>query len=133
MDLVEYNPLSWAPEWVADMGPFVIRGIGLLTARVNAEKHAVQRFTVFVKPHNRVLVVDLRTGEITLNRTTYLTPSGLIKRRMIWFRRMVLSEANAFREPTCSYYGLGWQATVDGRNVKFGLRILPDGSIKQGL
>ena len=130
----------WTPHWTVEIGPLVENGKELLPAHLWKQKDLIDRFTVYVLPSQLHVAVDLRTGSITFNNQAQLI-SGLPMRphthfRLIWFRQCEQAMFDLDHNsgaPWCNYYGLGWQATVDGKNIKRGYRILPDGRIAGGL
>lgn len=86
---------------------------------------------------------DLRDGAV------WLCPSGAspevqhksdlplgTKFRLIWFRRMgghIHEWDKSSKPPELFFYGVGWQATVGGKNFKFGYTIDPDGNFAPNL
>lgn len=129
---------EWEPEWRVHIGPVVEIGRGLLTPRIWKQRHLIDRFLVFLQPHNLVIGVDLHTGAISFDQTIVehvRLPVGA-RARLIWYRRMQkeMGEYDANSAPfTCAHYGIGWQATVAGRNIKVGYMIDAGGRVKEGL
>jgi hypothetical protein len=68
--------------------------------------------------------VDLVTGMLSAGEEA-VTPIFQGDRpalRLIYYKRM---SAGAGEEPVCDFFVVGWQATIDGKNVKTGLKVYP--------
>ena len=67
--------------------------------------------------------VDLVTGCFRIGQDHFAPDLALhTPLRLIYYKRM---GAGAGEEPTCDYFVVGWQTTVDGKNLKVGIKVDP--------
>lgn len=68
--------------------------------------------------------VDLVTGTLTVGDDAYTPQWGADRPllRLIYYKRMY---AEAGGETVCEFFVVGWQTTLDGKNVKVGLKVDP--------
>lgn len=131
-------PLVWEPEWRVYIGPVIDTGHGLLSPRVWRQRHLIETFTVYIAPTHTTACVDLRTGLFLINGSTvqHMAVDPAVHPRLIWYRRMRKEIAETDRSAApfeCAHYGLGWQATIAGRNIKVGYVIDSSGQLTEGL
>ena len=71
-----------------------------------------------------VLGVNLATGALRVGEQV-LVPQTLGENvRLIYYKHMYMS-VDGPRRPTCEYYVVGYQQTLDGRNNKIGVKVYP--------
>jgi hypothetical protein len=133
------EPRPWTPHWWAKIGPVVHEGDGILAPEVFKQKGLLESFEAFIEPRQLRIRVDLRTGNIYFNNRLEVRPDLApgTPLRLIWFRRM-RKEVHQFDKSLTipfetRFYGIGWQATVGGRNLKLGFMISSDGRLEPGL
>lgn len=129
---------AWEPSWSVEIGPMIEKGAGLLSPNVWKQKELIELFEVWHEPERVAIRVDLRDGSFWFNGNLKFKPSlpPDTQYRLIWFRRMEKEMYTLDKDTTgsrCLFYGIGWQATIDGKNIKAGYLLHSDGKITEGL
>ena len=70
--------------------------------------------------------VDLITGALTAGVDVYTPELPTTPLRVIYYKHMSADAGHP--EPVCAYFVVGWQTTVDGRNVRLGVKVYPAAS-----
>ena len=125
-------PRPFLPRWRATLGPVIEEGYGVLSPRIFRQKDLLEAFELIFQ--GIVVRVDLMNGKVWFCpngaepqlQCDPKLPSGT-KFRLIWFRRMGMSSDKLNLSPECLFYGVGWQTTIEGRNLKFGYIVKQDG------
>jgi hypothetical protein len=75
-----------------------------------------------------VFGVDLTTGQLYAGAEIHTPDRPLADLRVIYYKQMSadMSMDTGVSGARMEYFCVGWQATVDGRNVRAGLRVYPD-------
>jgi hypothetical protein len=76
-----------------------------------------------VQVEGLLAVVDLETGSLTIGDERYDVAHPGAALRPIYYKQMVAETGQPTR---CEFVALGWQATVNGANVRFGVKLFPD-------
>lgn len=66
--------------------------------------------------------VDLETGALRVGDERYEVEHPGAPLRPIYYKRMSCEHGC---QPVMEFVALGWQTTVDGRNVRFGVKLYP--------
>lgn len=139
MSVPAITPRPWAPHWRVEVGPVSQQGDGILLPHLWKQLELLDLFEVWVEPKHLRIKVNLHTGDIFFNNTLQ-HKAGLppdVRPRLIWYRRMrkeMFTQDTTLEIPfECAFYAVGWQATVDGHNVRCGYVIHSDGSVTEGL
>ena len=110
------------------------RGFGLR----EDERNACEYFFWTNDQTNQKVGVNLKNGKFYVNGQTFIPSRGDVESladrsypvyRLIYFRRHFFSFGDRPGEEVVGLLGIGWQATIDGRNVKRILYIQPDNEI----
>jgi hypothetical protein len=67
--------------------------------------------------------VDLVTGALTAGVDVYTPALPTTPLRLVYYKHMTADAGHP--EPVCEYFVVGWQTTVDGRNLRLGLKAYP--------
>ncbi len=69
--------------------------------------------------------VDLVSGTLAVGNEIFVPQiPAFTPLRLIYYKRMGAGVSDLI--PTCDFFVVGWQATLDGKNVKVGLKVNPN-------